>query len=294
MSQQLRRCAAAVASGGSFGVAGANAVFLARTVLKDLTEQLNPTQLLAFVELPPAAAAAGAPLAAAAQPDLSEFGEDANKSLVAGLARSALQVLAANPVLRCGWRRMSIEGGGTGGGPGCRGGWWGGWGNRRQNGVRKFSQREQRQMLGLSPAGGKQTIDRLGWTAARGWGCLSGCWAPRAQCCTTLIASSGPGVFQVPSLNAHLHTPPCARAVHVLPRCSSGSYLVQLEVIHLLLVLCSTQLFTPSARAHLGAHPYMEAIMQVSLGVCMWWCEGGWVGQGAGRGGTPLCRCMGG
>lgn len=45
--------------------------------------------------------------------------------------------------------------------------------------------------------------------------------------------------------------------------CSAGDYLVQLEVVHLLLVLCSTQLFTQSAAAQLGAHPFLDAIMQV-------------------------------
>jgi hypothetical protein len=34
-------------------------------------------------------------------------------------------------------------------------------------------------------------------------------------------------------------------------------------VVHLLLVLASTQLFTPSATATLGAHPFLEAVMQV-------------------------------
>ena len=45
--------------------------------------------------------------------------------------------------------------------------------------------------------------------------------------------------------------------------CRPGNYLLQLEVVHLLLVLCSTQLFTPSARSALGAHPFVDAIMQV-------------------------------
>ena len=87
----LGRCAA---HGSSGSVADANAAFLARAVLKDLTEQLNPEQLLAFIELPGAGALAEAPPPPV---DLSEFGEAAGQSLVARLARAALEVLAAKP-----------------------------------------------------------------------------------------------------------------------------------------------------------------------------------------------------
>ena len=45
--------------------AAANAVYCLRTILKDLMEQLNGTQLLSFIELPPGALAAGTAGAAA-------------------------------------------------------------------------------------------------------------------------------------------------------------------------------------------------------------------------------------
>lgn len=65
-----------------------------------------------------------------------------------------------------------------------------------------------------------------------------------------------------PTQHSPTHQYPCAPQPP--PRRSAGNYLVQLEVVQLLLVLCSTQLFTPSARAFLGGHPFIEAIMQVS------------------------------
>lgn len=45
---------------GGGGAATANAVYCLRTILKDLTEQLNSEQLLSFVEVSPAVAAAAA------------------------------------------------------------------------------------------------------------------------------------------------------------------------------------------------------------------------------------------
>ena len=134
VARQLAKCAA---RGGS--VADANAVFLARAVLKDLTEQLNAEQLLGFVELPqgllsaPAAApggsiagaaareggattvaagaaaptvptvAAGAAGAAAADLRAELGGEllgSADGSLLTALCKAALQVLANKPDLR--------------------------------------------------------------------------------------------------------------------------------------------------------------------------------------------------
>ena len=128
VARQLATCAA---RGGS--VADANAVFLARAVLKDLTEQLNAEQLLGFVEVPqslkaaPAAAPGGstagaaagegdAPTAAAgtaaptatagaaraAAADLrAELGGElmglAGGSLLTALCKAALQVLASKP-----------------------------------------------------------------------------------------------------------------------------------------------------------------------------------------------------
>ncbi|KAL4436850.1 hypothetical protein ABPG75_003989 [Micractinium tetrahymenae] len=69
VARQLRR---ARRQGGAGGVvATANAVYCLRTILKDLMEQLNSTQLVSFIELPPdvAAPAAEAGVAAAQVPD---------------------------------------------------------------------------------------------------------------------------------------------------------------------------------------------------------------------------------
>jgi hypothetical protein len=49
ISQQLKK---AQAQGGTLTPALANAVFLLRTILKDLEEQLNAPQLLTFAEVP--------------------------------------------------------------------------------------------------------------------------------------------------------------------------------------------------------------------------------------------------
>ena len=43
---------------------------------------------------------------------------------------------------------------------------------------------------------------------------------------------------------------------------TAGDYLVQLETMQLLLVLCSTQLYATAARGLGGEHPFLEAIMQ--------------------------------
>lgn len=64
----------AILQGGAGGVvATANAAYCLRTILKDLMEQLNSTQLVHFIELPPevaaAAAAEGSPPSAAQAPD---------------------------------------------------------------------------------------------------------------------------------------------------------------------------------------------------------------------------------
>jgi hypothetical protein len=56
VSQQLRR---ARQRGTMPSAAASNAVYCLRTILKDLMEQLNGTQLLSFIELPPDALAAG-------------------------------------------------------------------------------------------------------------------------------------------------------------------------------------------------------------------------------------------
>lgn len=71
VARQLRR---ARRQGGAGGVvATANAAYCLRTILKDLMEQLNSTQLVHFIELPPevaaAAAAEGSPPSAAQAPD---------------------------------------------------------------------------------------------------------------------------------------------------------------------------------------------------------------------------------
>ena len=59
---------------------------------------------------------------------------------------------------------------------------------------------------------------------------------------------------------SHTLVPPPPRPP--VPR-SAGGYLLQLEVAQLLLVMASTQLYSPLARGHLGEHPYLEALMQV-------------------------------
>ncbi|KAL4436991.1 hypothetical protein ABPG75_004130, partial [Micractinium tetrahymenae] len=69
VARQLRRARRQGAAGGV--VATANAVYCLRTILKDLIEQLNSTQLVSFIELPPdvAASAAEAGVAAAQVPE---------------------------------------------------------------------------------------------------------------------------------------------------------------------------------------------------------------------------------
>ncbi|KAL4457338.1 hypothetical protein ABPG75_012203, partial [Micractinium tetrahymenae] len=69
VARQLRRARRQGAAGGV--VATANAVYCLRTILKDLVEQLNSTQLVSFIELPPdvAASAAEAGVAAAQVPE---------------------------------------------------------------------------------------------------------------------------------------------------------------------------------------------------------------------------------
>jgi hypothetical protein len=46
-----------------------------------------------------------------------------------------------------------------------------------------------------------------------------------------------------------------------------GGYLLALEAVQLLLALSSTQLYSASAAAPPGAHPYLEAAMQVGAEV---------------------------
>ncbi len=43
--------------------------------------------------------------------------------------------------------------------------------------------------------------------------------------------------------------------------CRDDTYLLHLEVMNLLLVMLSTQLFSPSATAEAGAHPFTEVLM---------------------------------
>lgn len=43
--------------------------------------------------------------------------------------------------------------------------------------------------------------------------------------------------------------------------CSAAKYVLDLEVINLLLVLTSTQLYTPTATAQTNAHPFTAAIV---------------------------------
>jgi hypothetical protein len=44
--------------------------------------------------------------------------------------------------------------------------------------------------------------------------------------------------------------------------CSPAMHLLHLEVTHLLLVMTSTQLYTPTAAAFPGAHPFTESILE--------------------------------
>lgn len=86
----------AAAQGGT--PAAANAAHLARLVLKDLMEQLNAGQLLAFVELPPPSGhGGGSPAAAAAAAAMlrAELADGLHQgSLVHSLTRAALAALA--------------------------------------------------------------------------------------------------------------------------------------------------------------------------------------------------------
>lgn len=50
----------------------------------------------------------------------------------------------------------------------------------------------------------------------------------------------------------------------LLSRVSDDKYVLRLEALHLLLVMCSTQLYTPAAAALPGAHPLTEAILRES------------------------------
>ena len=47
--------------------------------------------------------------------------------------------------------------------------------------------------------------------------------------------------------------------------CSGQLYLLHVETINLVLVLCSTQLYSTSASAPLGTHPFIDALMQQRL-----------------------------
>lgn len=75
------------------------------------------------------------------------------------------------------------------------------------------------------------------------------------------------------------------------PSRSTGNYLLQLEAVQLLLVMCSTQLFTPQARGQLGEHPFLEAIMQVGVeSLCTVFCGLG-SGEFEGQGGA-CCHAL--
>ena len=44
--------------------------------------------------------------------------------------------------------------------------------------------------------------------------------------------------------------------------CSGAGYLLQWEVTNLLIVMASTQLYTPTATAAPGAHPFTSTILE--------------------------------
>lgn len=44
--------------------------------------------------------------------------------------------------------------------------------------------------------------------------------------------------------------------------CSGATYLFHLELLHLLIAFCSTQLYTVHATAYEGAHPFTEVLMR--------------------------------
>lgn len=48
----------------------------------------------------------------------------------------------------------------------------------------------------------------------------------------------------------------------VLACCSGKRYLLHIEAAHLLVVLTSTQLYTPAASSPAGTHPFLDSIMQ--------------------------------
>ena len=121
--------AAALLLQGGGSTAVGNAVYCLRTIIKDLMEQLNSEQLLAFIELPPevAAAAAAAAVAGTEQPQQqqaavaegggggssggntptsssgggsqAEFAGLHNGSLVQTLVRAAMQTLSDSNLL---------------------------------------------------------------------------------------------------------------------------------------------------------------------------------------------------
>eukprot|EP00887_Chlorella_sp_A99_P007913 scaffold12.g7913.t1 len=156
-------------------IAAANAVHLARLVIKDLMEQLNSTQLLSFVELPGEGRGGASSPAGAAAPRAA-----------AGAPRPAAAPAAA-PV------------------PG---------------------------VVLLAGAAAEAEAEDGGQEAGED------------------LRAGGGLAAEMPDLHGGSLVVTLARAA------------LQLEAVQLLLVLCSSQLYSPSPRAQLGQHPFLEVLMQ--------------------------------
>ena len=88
------------------------------------------------------------------------------------------------------------------------------------------------------------------------------------HCCSSLCKhwckswqSTQPGKYRYQAILSACFTTTCSGSTMCII-CSGRQYLLHIEVTNLLLVLASTQLYTTTASAPTGMHPFLDSLMQ--------------------------------